>query len=61
MNGRASGDGPPSDRDAPVPGPSLPAPTFPFAAVLLDTGPVLLLGGSENPYQDPTLSAFLLE
>jgi hypothetical protein len=47
--------------DALTPGPSLPAPTFPVAAVLLDTGPVLLLGGSENSWQDPTLTAFLLE
>ncbi|MCY1061812.1 hypothetical protein [Nannocystis sp. SCPEA4] len=47
--------------DALTPGPSLPTPTFPVAAVLLDTGPVLLLGGSENPYVDPSLAAFLLE
>jgi hypothetical protein len=43
--------------DALTPGPPLPTPTIPLAAVLLDSGPVLLLGGSEGP----TLSAFLLE
>lgn len=47
--------------DALTPGPSLPTPTIPIAAVLLDSGPVLLLGGSENSWEDPTLSAFLLE